>query len=126
MIHLDTGFLIRASTPGSSENARVRAWLKTGETLGLSAVARAEFLCGPLPAEVRKRWERIPFASAPLTDEEARLGARLFNETGRRRGSLPDCLIAATAIGAKAPIATTDARGFRRFEEHGLELADAD
>ncbi len=39
MIHLDTSFLIRALRRGSPEDRKLREWLGTGETLGMSAVA---------------------------------------------------------------------------------------
>ena len=48
MIHLDTSFLILALAPGSPENRRLQEWVDTGETLSMSAVGWAEFLCGPL------------------------------------------------------------------------------
>lgn len=38
-------------------------------------------------------------------------------------GSLPDCMIAATALVDGASIATVNVTDFRRFEEFGLELA---
>lgn len=48
MIHLDTSFLIRALVRGSSKDGRLREWLKATQPLGMSAVAWAEFLCGPI------------------------------------------------------------------------------
>ena len=48
MIHLDTSFLIRALDLGSSEDRKLRSWIGEGETLRMSTVAWAEFLCGPL------------------------------------------------------------------------------
>ena len=48
MIHLDTSFLIRALDPGSPEDLELRGWIREGETLGMSTVAWAELLCGPL------------------------------------------------------------------------------
>ena len=47
VIHLDTSFLIRGLVHGSAEDRRLRDWLKKGETLGMSVIAWAEFLCGP-------------------------------------------------------------------------------
>jgi predicted nucleic acid-binding protein len=123
MIHLDTSFLIRALAAGTPQDRRIRAWLAAGEALGMSAVAWAEFLCGPpglagleLVSQVVR--DRIPFGEG-----EATLAARLFNEAGRRRGSLADCMIAATAIRAGAALATENLGDFRRFEPVGLTLA---
>ena len=59
----------------------------------------------------------------PFGADAAPVAARLFNETGRRRNSLADCMIAATALQAGAELATADLSDFRRFESLGLRLA---
>ena len=123
MIHLDTSFLIRALAVGTPQDRTLRAWLAAGETLGISAVAWAEFLCGPVePGEV-DLVTRVVSERAPFGEDEAALAARLFNDSGRRRGSLADCMVAATAIRAGASLATENPKDFRRFAAAGLSLA---
>jgi len=48
MIHLDTNFLVAALRIGSAEGNRLDEWLTANEPLGISAIAWAEFRCGPL------------------------------------------------------------------------------
>lgn len=122
MVHLDTSFLIRALTPKSAQDRALRAWIHAGEPLCISAIGWAEFLCGPIEAEHMSLAARVVPERIPFTDEEARLAANLFNESGRRRGSLADCMIAATALRADASLATVNPADFRRFEASGLKL----
>ncbi len=123
MIHLDTGFLIRALNPGSAQDRRLRDWIEGGQPLGMSAVAWAELLCGPLaPSEVELA-DEIVGQRRDFTPEQAVMAARLFNESGRRRGSLVDCMIAAAALADGASLATANVADFRRFRTSGLELA---
>ena len=123
MIHLDTSFLIRALARNSPEDHKLRAWLKGAEPLGMSAISWTEFLCGPVGAEHLELAGRILREPVAFTSVDAALTARLFNLAGRRRGSLIDCMIAATAIRAGAALATTNPADFRRFEPAGLKLA---
>lgn len=123
MIHLDTSFLIRALEPGAAEDRKLRRWIEEGETLGMSAVAWAEFLCGPLARRDVALAAEIIGRRRDFTTEQATAAARLFNESGRRRGSLIDCMIAAVALDDGALIATTNEADFRRFETSGLRLA---
>ena len=123
MIHLDTSFLIRALARHSPEDRKLRAWLKDAEPLGMSAISWAEFLCGPVGAEDVELAGRILREPVAFNSADAALTARLFNLAGRRRGSLTDCMIAATAIRAGAALATTNPADFRRFEPAGLKLA---
>ena len=123
MIHLDTSFLIRALDPGSAEDRKLRGWMGKGETLGMSAVAWAELLCGPLAPSEMELVAEIVGQRRDFTPEHAVMAARLFNESGRRRGSWIDCMIAAAALADGASIATANVADFRRFETSGLELA---
>jgi predicted nucleic acid-binding protein len=123
LIHLDTSFLIRALVRDSREDERLRAFLGAGESLAMSTVAWAEFLCGPVEAPLLELVGQIVTRLVPFGEDTAALAADLFNQTGRRRGSLADCMIAATAIRAKATLATHNPVDFRRFQAAGLELA---
>lgn len=122
MVHLDTSFLIRALVRGSHEDRALREWLGAGQRIGMSAIAWAEFLCGPIEdAEYELAAEVIKERPA-FTAEHAAVSARLFNESGRRRGTLVDCMIAATAMAEGAPIATANVADFRRLAASGLQV----
>ena len=123
MIHLDTGFLIRALVGGSPEDRTLRTWIRDGEPLGISAIGWAEFLCGPLEESHLDLAARVVSVRLPFNEDSALVAARLFNESGRRRGSFVDCMIAATALQMGASLATTNPSDFRRFEVTGLTLA---
>lgn len=122
MIHLDTGFLIHALVPASRADKRLRKWLRDGDDLAISAVAWTEFLCGPVGTSeidvVSTMFQEI----VPYTVADAEVAARLFNLGGRRRGTLADCMIAAVAIRAGAPLATTNPRDFSRFASESLRI----
>lgn len=122
MIHLDTCYLIQALNQGSVADVRVREWLRGGESFGMSSVAWAEFLCGPLAPHHLALAGRVVTMQVAFDAETAGLAANLFNEGGRRRGSLLDCMIAATAIKVQAPFATMNPSDFERFAQHGLEV----
>ena len=123
MIHLDTSFLIGALAPGSQEDTRLREWMMANEPLGMSTVAWAEFLCGPVEEAALSVASVVVGRQSPFTDETAVIAARLFNGSGRRRGTMVDCMIAATALAEKAAVATSNPDDFRRFEVFGLALA---
>ncbi len=123
-VHLDTSFLIRALVPGSDESARLRRWLRDRRPVAVSTLVWGEFLCGPLDEASVSTARRIAHRHVPVGTREATEAARLFNHGGRRRGSLPDCIIAATAILADAEIATSNPADFRRLADAGLEVAE--
>jgi predicted nucleic acid-binding protein len=123
MIHLDTSFLIRALVGGSPQDARLRAWVRQQTRMGISAICWTEFLCGPLSDEQIELAGHLISEPVAYTDAHARPAALLFNAGGRRRGSLVDCMVAATAIGAGATLATSNPKDFRRFESAGLQIA---
>ena len=123
MIHLDTSFLIRGFVAGSPENHVLRGWLGADETLAVSTVAWMEFLSGPVEPSEFEFAAGIIDRHIDFTPAHAEIAARLFNQSGRRRRLFVDCMIAAAAIVERAPIATANARDFRRFESEGLTLA---
>jgi predicted nucleic acid-binding protein len=124
MIHLDTSFLIRALVPDSAQDRLLRGWLERGEAVGVSSVAWAEFLCGPLTAPEQALAARVVGEPVAFDGTDARRSADLFNGGGRRRGTLADCMIAAVAIRAEARLATADTEGFAGLAASGLVLAD--
>lgn len=122
IVHLDTSFLVGMHRRGGPEDHRVSEWLRRADELQVSAVAWGEYLCGPLS------WDDLEFSQAllsavlPLDEPDAELAGELFNFGGRRKHSLADCFIAATAIRARAPLATSNRADFERFESAGLRL----
>jgi predicted nucleic acid-binding protein len=122
MVHLDTSFLIRALKPGTREDLLLRRWLTRRDPVGLSSIAWAEFLCGPVSSEDAEKLAGLLIEPVVFGPIEATLAAALFNGSGRRRHSLSDCMIAATAVNAGATLATSNVADFKRFESQGLVL----
>jgi predicted nucleic acid-binding protein len=122
-MHLDTNYLVGLSQNGSSPQRQIAAWLTAGEPLAASAMAWAEYLCGPLQPSEAQTCRGLLHSIHPVGEDVADLGAHLFNATGRRSRSLPDCLIAATAILARQPLASLNASDFQPFAPFGLILA---
>jgi len=122
VIHLDTSFLIRALVRGSPQDRELRRWLAQGEPVAMSSIAWAEFLCGPVELEASAAVEGFLADRVPFAEGDAVRAAGLFNASGRRRGSLLDCMIAATALRSDASLATANTSDFRPFEGDGLKL----
>ena len=114
-IHLDTSYLIRALQPGTTEDQKLREFLRTGRSLFIGTIAWAEFLCGPLDDRQLDTAQRITSERITFTEEDASLTAELFNKSGRRRSSLTDCMIAATALRCDAQLATANQADFNRL-----------
>jgi predicted nucleic acid-binding protein len=123
-IHLDTSFLIRALALDSPEAGRLLGWLQEARGIAMSAFAWGEFLCGPLDDVGLALAGSLVTRHVPVGTEEAAEAAHLFNLGDRRRGSFPDCVIAATAIRAGAELATSNVSDFEPFRQAGLRLAD--
>src|SRR5262245_29097547 len=124
MIHLDTSFLIHSLVAGSREDRLLRAWLRDAQPIGMSVVGWAEFLCGPVETTVIELAAHLVGEPEGFTAADCSVTARLFNLSGRRRGSFTDCMIAAVAIRAGAALATSNRDDFARFAAAGLRLAD--
>ena len=122
MIHLDTNFLIMSLVRGTPQDAQLRKWLAAGEAVGADAVVWTEFLCGPLTQEQLDLARIFLPQVEPFLSEDAARAASLFNEAGRRRGSLTDCMIAAVSLRADAALATSNVADFKPFEGSGLRL----
>ena len=120
---LDTSFPIRALARGSREDARLRGWLAANEPLGMSAIAWAEFLCGSVDETALSVASAVIGRHCLFTEEMAVIAARLFNGSGRRRGTIVDCMIAATALTEQAAVATSNRGDFSRFAAFGSILA---
>lgn len=124
LLFLDTNVLIFGIDREHPMSVRVREWVFVGERLLVSAMAWSEFRCGPAAAETLQAWERLlGTVVVPIDRAIAERAADLFNLTGRRSRSLPDCLIAATAMRHKAPLATLNRTDFEPLLTHGLTLA---
>ena len=123
MIHLDTSFLIRALHAGSPEDHKLRGWIDEGTPLTMSTVAWTEFLCGPLTESELTLASVIVGQRREFTSEHAAAAARMFNQSGRRRGSLIDCMIAAAAFADGAALASANAGDFLRLQQSGLTIA---
>lgn len=122
MIFLDTNFLIRLLNSSSQESNLVEQWFNAGDKVAISLIVWAEFLCGPVTAaQVAAATAFFPNPES-FVKADAEKSAELFNLAGRRRGSMADCMIAATCIRVGASLATQNGADFRRFVPAGLQL----
>lgn len=122
LIHLDTCFLIRALVSGTEADSRLRQWLDEEQRLCMDSIAWTEFLCGPLQPEALVLARKVVTERIDFTEQDARRAAEFFNATGRRRGTLADCMIAACARERNAVLATENRQDFQPFEQLGLRL----
>ena len=123
MIHLDTNLLVDLATRGSPGGRLVLGWLESGKKIGTSAIAWSEFCNGPLTARQKDAvLGALDRQICDFTWREAEAASRIFNLSGRRRGSHADCMIAATAMRAGVPLATFNTAGFSLLVPYGLVL----
>ena len=121
MIHLDTNLLIELVTVGSPHVADIHRWLLEGQKLGASAIVWSQFCNGPHTREQKDGVFAILSRRVfDFTWQQAEQASLLFHRTGRRRGSFADCMIAASAMAMRVPIATRNTDDFRRFVPYGL------
>ena len=124
MIHLDTNYIVGLVSPQSPLEPQILAWMNAGEKFAASSIAWSEFLTGPVAAhEVHDATRILENRIIGFGVLEAKRAADLFNLTGRKRITRTDCFIAATAMCARAPLATNNKRHFAAFVPHGLMLA---
>jgi predicted nucleic acid-binding protein len=122
VIQIDTSFLIRALIEGTAEDRLLRRWLAERKPLAVSAIVWTEFLCGPLRTREIQLAAQVVGPVLPYGPDEAAVASELFNLGGRRRGSLVDCMVAASAICQGAALATSNPGDFSRFTARGLEV----
>jgi predicted nucleic acid-binding protein len=122
MIHLDTNFLIQLAVAGSQAHTQFSTWVSANESVNVSSIAWAEFLCGPLDATAENLIRQIFPNPEPFFPSDAALAAKLFNQTGRRSRSLADCMIAAVAIRSSAKLATVNIGDFQLLTPYGVVL----
>jgi len=120
LIHLDANYVIAAFR--RHDLASELRHTAAGDPINISAIAWAEFLCGPIAGNEELYARALVDKVESLGETDAQFAARLFNQTGRRLRSLPDCLIAAVAMRCGALLATINVADFRRFERFGLAL----
>lgn len=123
LIQLDTNILIDLATAGCPHLGTVWGWLRSGEKLAASSVAWSEFCNGPHSRQQKDAVfavleQRIVDFSGRMAEQ----ASRLFHSTGRKRGSHPDCMIAASAMIAGDFLATRNVKDFEKFVPLGLLL----
>ena len=124
-VHLDANVLVALSDPSLPFFATVAEAIARGDQMETSVIAWHEYARGPLLPEDQARTARLlEDRIVALTRQMAELAARLFNETGGRRASTADCLIAAAAIKANAELLTDNVTDFEGFVPHGLRLLE--
>jgi predicted nucleic acid-binding protein len=84
VIHLDTNYLIGMSKPTTPAGRQVTAWVAAGETLGCSAMAWAEYLCGPVTAADQADVAAVALRSGAAVATENRADFAPFVAAGVR------------------------------------------
>ena len=122
-LHLDTNCLIDLLLGNNKTRSVLKTKLLAGWNCSTSAIAWHEFVCGPLTQEKRQDiWDFLEGRILPLDFAIAELAAEIFNKTGCKKGSKPDCIIAATAIHHKAKLLTWNKVDFKSMKKLGFAL----
>ena len=124
MICLDTNYLLRALIPGTSEALSVEQWLEANESLCIPTVAWYEFLCGSTAEEEQLALALLDGGILQFGEIEAQSAASGFRSLNKPRRLRVDAMIAATAIVAKASLATKNQKDFLPFVSLGLILLE--
>lgn len=125
MIHLDSNLLIALADAADPHRETALRLMRRVPQAAVSSMAWWEFECGPVSPE-GLAIVRLTLAGGivPFGEAHAKEAARLYNAVGRSRRFKFDSLIAATAILAKAELATVNGADFESFVPHGLKLLD--
>ena len=122
MICLDTNYLIRSLSQGTSEARDMVAWVQAGELLITPMPAWYEFLCGPVTPIQITTLRAFLHEIVVFDEAQAIEAARLFNAVARNRRLRVDAMIAGTATSLNARLATNNRTDFEPFTMHGLQL----
>ena len=115
MICLDSNYLILGATDGTDESDRIYSWLMAGEQIITPSICWYEFTCGPVSDTQRDFMRSFLSGILPFTELEVEIAGRLFGQAGRKRSLKTDAMIAATAITARAALATNNLEDFQKF-----------
>lgn len=120
---LDTNALIAILDPEDELFPKLLGEIQKGRPCSTSSIAWHEFTRGPAsPKDMEQVLAVLQGRVHPCTREDAEFAAMLFDRTGRRRSSTPDCLIAATAIRSGSTLITRNLKDFQPFDSYGLSL----
>lgn len=122
MICLDTNYLILGLVDGSRESEQLIQWYKAGKALIVPMPVWYEFLCGPVNRVQVEAVRGFLAEIIPFGETHAARSVELFESVGRKRSLKIDAMIAATAVLLKAPLATNNDSGFRKFVDSGFRL----
>jgi predicted nucleic acid-binding protein len=123
MIHLDANLLIAAVRSSDAHHSTASRVIAQPVYCGCSSVAWMEFHSKPVhPRDEAALRSILRGGILPFDEPAAVLAGRLYDQTGSKRRTRLDAMIAATAILAGAELATANPDDFASFVAHGLKL----